>query len=71
MRHVVVYIFKRKLPVTFIIRIVNVFAPVVHGKEINNRDIGIPVLMFYIMLNKYRHLKQLLKQAVIKVKYKD
>ncbi len=69
MRHVVVYIFKRKLPVTFIIGIINVFSPVVHGKEISKRNIGISVLMFYIMLNKYGYLKQLLKQAVIKVDY--
>jgi len=66
-----VYIFKRKLSVSFVISIVNIFSPIVHGKEISKRNIGITVLMFYIMFNKYGYLKQLLKQAVIKVKYKD
>lgn len=66
-----VYIFKRKLPVAFIISIINVFTPVMHGKEISKRNVSIPILMFYIMFNKYGYLKQLLKQAVIKVKNKD
>lgn len=69
MRHVVVNIFKRKLPVSLIIRIIDVFTPVMHGKEISKRNVGIAVQVFYIVFNKYGHLKQLLKQAVIKVDY--
>lgn len=58
MRNVIVIkLFKRQLHVSFVVLIIYIFAPVMHGQKISKFQAAVLLLVFQIMLYKNRYLK--------------
>ena len=65
MHRIVVELFERQLVVAFCVVIIDVRAPVMHGKEVEQPHLAIALMVFLVVLHQNRHLQQLIVGDVI------
>lgn len=61
-----IYFFEGQLHVLFIIIIIQIISPIVHGQKINKADLLVKRFMFGEMRNKRRELQYLMQGCCIK-----
>lgn len=60
-----VNLFKGELHIAFIVIVVHIIPPIVHGQEINKAYTGITLFMLGVMLKQNRQLEQLVQFGYI------